>query len=182
MYESVQSFLQQREKERKKEGVYTQIRRTVLRKKRKRISRVAITRVPTHPLLLLLLLLSLSLPSSSSSRCPFVVRPRRRSPFPRGGHFSLWREKKRVKEKDEKCVKQKKNCRRHEKKKRGRFFSTVHPFFVLSFPTVSVKERALTSIVAPKHRFFSSFCASSFFACIYLETRDLDAFHSRDET
>ena len=136
MYASV-CFLQEREKERKKEGAYLDLRRTVLlRKKRKRISRVAITRVPTHPLLLLL---SLLLPSSSSSsRCPFVVRPRRRSPFPqRRTFFIVAREKDFLKEKDEKKAKnaeeQKKMCQTDEKKRRGAGF--FDPFFFdLSFP------------------------------------------------
>ena len=133
MYASV-CFLQEREKERKKEGAYLDLRRTVLlRKKRKRISRVAITRVPTHPLLLLL---SLLLPSSSSSsRCPFVVRPRRRSPFPqRRTFFIVAREKDFLKEKDEKKAKnaeeQKKNVPdRREKETRGRGF--FDPFFLV---------------------------------------------------
>jgi hypothetical protein len=151
MYESVR-FLPQRERERKKEGAYLDLRRTVLlRKKRKRISRVAITRVPTHPLLLLLLSL-LSLPSSSSSsRCPFVVRPRRRSPFPqRRTFFIVAREKDFiVKEKEmkkrQKCRRAKKKmCQTDEKKRRGaEVFST--PFF-LSIPfqiKILIKERAL---------------------------------------
>ena len=145
MYASV-CFLQEREKERKKEGAYLDLRRTVLlRKKRKRISRVAITRVPTHPLLLLL---SLLLPSSSSSsRCPFVVRPRRRSPFPqRRTFFIVAREKDFLKEKDEKKAKnaeeQKKMCQTDEKKRRGaEVFST--PFFLsIPFPNQNPHQRA----------------------------------------
>ena len=191
IYESVR-FLQQREKERKKEGAYLDLRRTVLRKKRKRISRVAITRVPTHPLLLLLS--SLSLPPSSSSRCPFVVRPCR-SPFPqRRTFFIVAREKNFMKEKDEKRQmqsKKKKMCQTEdEKKRRGRFF---RPPLFLSFPfqiKILVKESALLSALLR----FSFFSLGVFIrrtsrwsrarACIYiyLETRDLDAFHSRDET
>ena len=148
MYASV-CFLQEREKERKKEGAYLDLRRTVLlRKKRKRISRVAITRVPTHPLLLLL---SLLLPSSSSSRCPFVVRPRRRSPFPqRRTFFIVAREKDFImKEKDEKkanAEKQKKKCARQTRKRDEgqRFF---RPLFFGPFPfqiKILIKERART--------------------------------------
>ena len=143
-----------REKERKK--AYLDLRRTVLRKKRKRISRVAITRVPTHPLLLLLL--SLSLPSSSSSRCPFVVRPRRRSPFQRRTFFIVAREKDFMKEKDEKKANaeaKKKMCQTEdEKKRRGRFF---RPLFFLSFPfqiKILVKESALLSALL-RFSFFS---------------------------
>ena len=101
--ESSQFVAQQRE--RKKEGIYLDLRRTVLRKKRKRIfSRVAITRVPTHPLLLLLL-------PWSSSRCPFFFRPCR-SPFLQRRTFLIvGREKKTLKEKDEKKrQRQKKMC------------------------------------------------------------------------
>ena len=98
--ESSQFVAQQRE--RKKEGIYLDLRLTVLRKKRKRISRVAITRVPTHPLLLLL---------PSSSRCPFFFRPCR-SPFLQRRTFLIvGREKKTLKEKDEKKrQRQKKMC------------------------------------------------------------------------
>ena len=137
MYESVR-FLPQRERERKKEGAYLDLRRTVLlRKKRKRISRVAITRVPTHPLLLLSLLLSLP-SSSSSSRCPFVVRPRRRSPFPqRRTFFIVAREKDFiVKEKEmkkrQKCRRAKKKCARQTRKRDEgqRFF---RPLFFCPF-------------------------------------------------
>ena len=90
-------------------------------------------------------------------------------------------------------------CQTDEKKRRGRFFRPL-VFFVLSFPNQNPHQRARAHL---KHRFFSSFCASSFFFLlarsihsshfslvarariyiyIYLETRDLDAFHSRDET
>jgi hypothetical protein len=103
------------------------------------------------------------------------------------------REKDFMKEKDEKKANaeaKKKNVpdRRREKETR-QVFSTPF-FFVLSFPNQN-----------PRQRERASFCASSFFfllarsihsshfslvararVYIYLETRDLDAFHSRDET
>lgn len=191
MYESVR-FLQQREKERKKEGAYLDLRRTVLRKKRKRISRVAITRVPTHPLLLLLL--SLSLPSSSSSRCPFVVRPRRRSPFQRRTFFIVAREKDFMKEKDEKKANaeaKKKKCARQKTRKRDEagFFD---PFFFCPFLSKSKSSSKRARFFLRFFVFLSSRSEYSFVALlvgrararvyIYLETRDLDAFHSRDET
>ena len=173
---------------------YLDLRRTVLRKKRKRISRVAITRVPTHPLLLLLLL-SLSLPSSSSSsRCPFVVRPRRPSPFERRTFFIVAREKDFMKEKDEKKANaeaKKKNVPDRREKEKRKVFST--PF--LSFPfqiKILVKESALLSALL-RFSFFSlgvfirrtsrwSRARARVYIYIYIETRDLDAFHSRDET
>ena len=83
-----------------------------------------------------------------------------------------------------------------EKKRRGRkFFGRL----VVAFPNQNPQSAFALAAVALLHRFFSSFCASSFFflqkeysfvallvgrarACIYLETRDLDASFSRDET
>jgi len=99
-----------------------------------------------------------------------------------------------MKEKDEKRQmqsKKKKMCQTEdEKKRRGRFF---RPPLFLSFPfqiKILVKESALLSALLR----FSFFSLGVFIrrtsrwsrarACIYiyLETRDLDAFHSRDET
>ena len=147
MYESVQSFLQQRERknERKKVCVYLDLRRTVLRKKRKRISRVAITRVPTHPLLLLLFVVvvvaffffvsvSLRRPSASSKS------------FPEEDIFFRCeaREKDFMKEKDEKrqMQKQKKKMCQTDEKRRGRFFRPL-VFFVLSKSKSSKRARSL---------------------------------------
>ena len=83
-----------------------------------------------------------------------------------------------------------------EKKRRGRkFFGRL----VVAFPNQNPQSAFALAAVALLHRFFSSFCASSFFflqkeysfvallvgrarAHIYLETRDLDASFSRDET
>ena len=156
MYASV-CFLQEREKERKKEGAYLDLRRTVLlRKKRKRISRVAITRVPTHPLLLLLL-------PWSSSRCPFVFRPCR-SPFPQRRTFLIvaLERKRLMKEKDEKKRHSgKKKCARQtdrrEKEKRKKVFWT--PCSGLSKSKSSKRIRArcsctLTSFLLFFLRFF----------------------------
>ena len=101
-----------------------------------------------------------------------------------------------------KCAEaKKKNCRQTRKRKEEGFFD--HPFFCpfLSKSKSSSKSARSLNSCTLKHRFFSSFCASSFFFLLarsihsshfslvararvytYLETRDLDAFHSRDET
>ena len=105
-----------------------------------------------------------------------------------------------MKEKDEKKgIQAKKNVPDRltdEKKRRGRkFFGRL----VVAFPNQNPQSAFALAAVALLHRFFSSFFASSFFflqkeysfvallvgrarACIYLETRDLDASFSRDET
>lgn len=104
---------------------YLDLRRTVLRK-RKRISRVAITRVPTHPSSSLLLL-------PSSSRCPRVQRKRFfffrpcRSPFQRRT-FLVWREKKMKKKKKRGCRQQKK-CARQTRKREEEGFLDASSFF-----------------------------------------------------
>ena len=151
--ESSQFVAQQRE--RKKEGIYLDLRLTVLRKKRKRIfSRVAITRVPTHPLLLLLL-------PWSSSRCPFFFRPCR-SPFlQRRTFLVVGREKKTLKEKDEKKGRGKKKCARQtdrrEKETRKKVFWTPCGPFQIKKSSKRIRARCsctLTSFLLFFLRFF----------------------------
>ena len=67
-------------------------------------------------------------------------------------------------------AKKKKMCQTDEKKRRGRFFRPL-VFFVLSFPNQNPHQRARAHL---KHRFFSSFCASSFF---FLLARSIHSSH-----